>query len=124
MIYTSDQVYYIISFYAPRVILALVVIILVDIFSYMCLFKVLGIPVWKAWVPIYRNAVLFERYGYTKWATLYLFCPITLFGYFMVIHDVRRDIGKELKLNWFLRVIFKYLPILGNFMVYCIRRHK
>lgn len=122
MVYTSDQVYSVLLNYGMVVLSVLLALLLLDIVSYCCLFKVLGIKVWKALIPFHRKDVLAKRYKYNMhfiWSALF---PLIAFGYTLVMRDIRKCVAKELKLPGLLRFVFTNFPTLGNFVAYGIWR--
>ncbi|MFB9954865.1 DUF5684 domain-containing protein [Cellulomonas denverensis] len=59
-------------------------------------FRRLGLPAWRAWVPVWNEVTLLERGGVPGWSVIYLFIPlVNLYG--IVLHTTAAHrIGAEL----------------------------
>jgi signal peptidase I len=84
--------------------------------GYWKIFQKVGVESWKALIPIYSEYEIVKLVGKPTWWMIYIIVPfVNLFGYYILIFDLLRCLGRNSLLSQLATLVALpiYLPIVG-----------
>ncbi len=84
--------------------------------GYWKIFEKTGVAAWKSLIPIYSEFEIIKLVGKPTWWIIYIIIPfVNLFGYYIIILDLIRCLGRHSLLSQLavLLALPVYLPVLG-----------
>jgi signal peptidase I len=84
--------------------------------GYWKIFQKAGVEPWKALIPIYSEFEIIKLVGKPTWWIIYIIIPfVNLFGYYILIFDLLRCLGKHSLLSQLATLVALpiYLPLVG-----------